>query len=70
MHGDQTSILFSCAEGEIGCAEFGKNDGGDAESELGLKVPKLMRDMMWSLSQHGHESQEKLAIVGFVMTGK
>ncbi|KAG2220396.1 hypothetical protein INT45_006567 [Circinella minor] len=41
------------SNGEIGCSEVGKKDSGDAGTkevkELGLKVPKMMKNQLWQL---------------------
>jgi hypothetical protein len=47
-HGHRTDILFKYFKGEVGCSEVGKKDEGDAGTkecrELGLKVPKMLKD--------------------------
>ena len=74
VHGHRTDILFKCVDGEVGCSEVGKKDDGDHGSkelrELGLKVPKMMKDQMRKLACLRPESRSHLAIIGFVIMGK
>ncbi|KAG1172821.1 hypothetical protein G6F36_011485 [Rhizopus arrhizus] len=50
-HGHKTEFLFKFNQGELGCAEVGKEDTGDEGikemKELELKCPKMMKDQLW-----------------------
>ncbi|KAG2222345.1 hypothetical protein INT45_009818 [Circinella minor] len=73
LHGHKTDLLIKVVKGEIGCTEVGKKDHGVAGSketkELGLKVPKMLKDQLYNLSKVCPEKVEKLVVVGFVMMG-
>ncbi|KAI7848516.1 hypothetical protein BDC45DRAFT_523056 [Circinella umbellata] len=72
-HGHKTDLLFKVSNGEIGCSEVAKKDSGDAGTkelkELGLKVPKMMKDQLWQLARNHPEKSRRLAVIGYVMMG-
>ncbi|KAG1049129.1 hypothetical protein G6F43_008526 [Rhizopus delemar] len=72
-HGHKTDFLFKFNQGELGCAEVGKEDSGDAGTkemkELELKCPKMMKDQLWQLAKMSRQHRMDLVVVGFVMMG-
>ncbi|KAI7858040.1 hypothetical protein BDC45DRAFT_434755, partial [Circinella umbellata] len=72
-HGHKSDMLFISFKGEVGCTEVGKEDAGDngtkEENELGLKLPKMLKDQMWKLVHLFPENRFNLVIVGLVMMG-
>ena len=74
LHRYKTDLLLKVVRDEIGCVEVGKKDHGDASSketkELGLKVPKMLKDQLYNLSKVCPEKVDELVVIGFVMIGK
>ncbi|ORE16683.1 hypothetical protein BCV71DRAFT_244460 [Rhizopus microsporus] len=72
-HGHKTDFLFKFNQGELDCAEVGKEDAGDGGTkemkELGLKCPKMMKDQLWQLAKTIRQHRMDLVIVEFVMMG-
>lgn len=62
------------SQNELSCSEVGREDRGDQRTkevkELGLKVPKMMKDQLYSLQKHLPEESRDLVTIGFVMMGK
>ncbi|KAI7851151.1 hypothetical protein BDC45DRAFT_445922 [Circinella umbellata] len=73
LHGHKTDLLLKVVRGEIGCSEVGKKDHSDAGAketkELGLKVPKMLKDQLYNLSKVCAEKVKELVVIGFVMMG-
>ena len=71
--GHKSDMLFISFKGEVGCTEVGKKDAGDngtkEKSELGLKLPKMLKDQMWKLVHLFPEKRSDLVTVGLVMMG-
>ncbi|CEI95224.1 hypothetical protein RMCBS344292_09416 [Rhizopus microsporus] len=72
-HGHKTDFLFKFNQGELDCAEVGKEDAGDGGTkemkELGLKCPKMMKYQLWQLAKTIRQHRMDLVIVEFVMMG-
>ena len=66
-------MLFISFKGEVGCTEVGRADSGDngtkEQNELGLKLPKMLKDQMWKLVHLFPENRSDLVTVGLVMMG-
>ncbi|KAI9489501.1 hypothetical protein BDB00DRAFT_745474, partial [Zychaea mexicana] len=72
-HGHRSDMLFKCFQGGIGCTEVGKKDVGDSgtkeQKELGLKVPKMLKDQMWKLVHVYPDHRCTLVTARLVMMG-
>lgn len=72
-HDHKTDFLFKFNQGELDCAEVGKEDAGDGGTkemkELGLKCPKMMKYQLWQLAKTIRQHRMDLVIVEFVMMG-
>ncbi|KAG1468313.1 hypothetical protein G6F56_003902 [Rhizopus delemar] len=72
-HGHKTDFLFKFNQGELGCAEVGREDAGDEGTkemkELDLKCPKMMKNQLRQLAKTTPQHQMDLVVVGFVMMG-
>ncbi|KAI9317093.1 hypothetical protein BX666DRAFT_2019122 [Dichotomocladium elegans] len=73
LHGHRADFLLIADHLELGCAEIGKIDGGDADrkemNEKGLKCPKMMKDMLWLMAKEYEDKSRHLVTVGFIMMG-
>ena len=71
-HGHRADLLFKSNRSEFGCCEAGKEDNGNESAkekfESNLKAPKMMKDMLQSLSS-SFPLAKNLATVGYIISG-
>ncbi|KAI8137318.1 hypothetical protein BJV82DRAFT_635858 [Fennellomyces sp. T-0311] len=70
--GHKTELLMKAALGDYGRCEAGKADKGaegtKEKYEAGLKVPKMLKDMIWALPAICTETDD-LLVVGLIISG-
>ena len=71
--GHKVDILIMHLDDEFGCAEAGLSGGETSTKwikESTLKVPKLLKDMIWHLVKASPSAVENMCLPGFVLSGK